>query len=128
MVRLLVADVLAAACACFVDADLGQLRQERLELLPDPFREVLAGRILETGNVIQIVVVEAFIERLEYRFDFGEITYPAGMRINIALQIDSDLEGMAMQATAFVSLGYMRKPMGRLESEFLENFHVCSNL
>lgn len=96
--------------------------------MPDPFGEVLAGGILQAGKIIQIVVVETLVERLEYRFDFGKVSDPAGMGINVAFKIDRDLEGMAMQATAFVSLGYVRKPMGRLESEFLENFHVCSNL
>ena len=96
--------------------------------MPDPFGEVLAGGIIQAGKIIQIVVVETLVERLEYRLDFGKVSDPAGMGINVALKIDRDLEGMAMQATAFVSLGYVRKPMGRLESEFLENFHVCSNL
>ena len=79
--------------------------------MPDPFGEVLAGGILQAGKIIQIVVVETLVERLEYRLDFGKVSDPAGMGINVALQIDRDLEGMAMQATAFVTFWNMGQPV-----------------
>jgi hypothetical protein len=48
--------------------DLGQLRDCRLEAIPDPTRDVLAGRVFEALDLIQVVVVEALIEWGEVLF------------------------------------------------------------
>ncbi len=60
----------ASACAGLMDANSGQFWQQRLELSKDPFGEVFAGRIFQSWNVIQVVVIESFIQGLEDRFDF----------------------------------------------------------
>ena len=43
----------------------GQQGQIRLEPVPDPFGQALAGRVLEAGDVVQIVMVQLVVERLE---------------------------------------------------------------
>ena len=60
-----IAAIFATAGTSFVYADLGQFRQQRLELLPDPAAEVFAGGILQAGYIVQIVVVELLVDRLE---------------------------------------------------------------
>ena len=75
--------------------------------MPDPLGEVFAGGVVEPWQVVQVVVVEALVERLEDGLDLGEIANPAGIRIDIAFDIDGDAELMAMQAPALVACRYM---------------------
>lgn len=96
-----------------MDADLGEFRQQRLELLPDPAAEVFAGGVFQAWNIVQIIVVELLVDRLEDRLDFREVADPAGMRIDLAFDVDGDTERVAVQAPAFVA----RKPSGRLAPE-----------
>ncbi len=106
-----------------MDANSGQFWQQRLELSKDPFGEVFAGRIFQSWNVIQVVVIESFIQGLEDRLDFGEITDPADMGIDFAFKVDSDAEGMAVQPSTFMTLWNMRQEVGRLKRKFFKNFH-----
>ena len=123
----LVAVILAAAGAGFMNADLGKLRQQRLDLVPDPLSNHLAGRILQARDVVQVIVVELFIERLEDRLDLGKVADPACMRIERAGQVQCDLERVAMQAPALMPVGYVRQAVGGFEREFFENFHGVYN-
>lgn len=91
-----------------MDANSRQLRQQGLELCKDPFGEVFASRIFQAWDVIQVVVIEPFIQGLEDRFDFGEVTYPADMGINFTFKVDSDAEGVAVQPSTFMPLGNVR--------------------
>lgn len=81
-----------------MDADLGEFRQQRLELLPDPAAEVFAGGVFQAWNIVQIIVVELLVDRLEDRLDFREVADPAGMRIDLAFDVDGDTERVAVQA------------------------------
>ena len=83
-----VAAVFTTACAGFMNTNGRELWEQRLQLIPNPFCQDFAGWIFKTRNVVQIVVIEALIEWLEDRFDFGKITNPAGMRIDFSRQID----------------------------------------
>lgn len=85
-----------------MDANLAELGQERLELLPDPAREDFAGRVLKARDVIQIMVVETLVQGFEGGFYIGEIPYPAGMGIDGTLDVQAYLEGMPMETTALV--------------------------
>ena len=53
------ASVDAARGAGLADDDLRQLWNGRLEFVPDPASDVLARRVLETLDLVQVVVVEA---------------------------------------------------------------------
>ena len=77
-----VAAVFAATGAGFMNPDSAQFWQQRFELYPDPFRQIFTGRILQAWNVVEIVVVQAFIKRLENRFYLGKVPNPACMGIN----------------------------------------------
>ena len=61
-----------------------ELRQRRLQCVPDPARQILAGRIFQTGHVVEVMVVEAFVDWLERGLDVAEIHDPAGLRAGIA--------------------------------------------
>jgi hypothetical protein len=85
-----------------------EFRQQRLELGKYPFSQVFTGRVFQSWNVIQIVMVEPLIERLEDRFDFRKITYPADMGINLAFKVNGNAERVAVQTSAFVPLWDVR--------------------
>ena len=121
-----VSAVFAATGAGFVDPDAGQLGKERFELLPDPFGDNFAGGVFQTGNIVQIVMVELLVEWLEDRFDLRKIPNPAGVRVDLAFDIDGNAEGMAMQAPTFMPLGYMGEAVGRFENKLFEQFHGLS--
>ena len=112
-----------AAGASFVDADGGQFREQGLEFGPDPLGQHFAGGVFQAGDVVEVVVIQALVERLEDRFDFGEVADPTGVRVEVAAQVDRDFERVAVQAPALVAIGHVGQAMGGLERKFLENFH-----
>src|SRR5690606_20548417 len=80
----------------------------------------------QARNIVQVVVVELLIERLEDRLDLGEIANPAGIRIHFTFDIHRHLEGMTMQAPALVACGYVRQKVRGLEHKLFEQFHGIS--
>ena len=48
----------AAGGAGLADDDLREQGQARADLAPDPAGEVLAGRVVEAGDLVEVVVVE----------------------------------------------------------------------
>ena len=123
-----VASVFAAAGAGLVDANAGQFRQDRLELFPEPLGDDFAGGIFQAGNVIEVVVIQLLIERLEDLLDLGEVTDPAGVGIDLAFDVDGDAEGVAVQPSAFVPGGDVGEAMGGLENKLFEQFHYNMSL
>ncbi|KFE56261.1 hypothetical protein IV01_09865 [Pseudomonas syringae] len=106
-----------------MNTDGRQLRQKGLELSEDPFGKVLTGWIFQPWDIVQIVMVQAFVQRLEDRFDFREIAYPADVRVYFPFQVDRYTERMAMQPPAFMALWYMGKEMRGFKRKFFKNFH-----
>ena len=51
--------------------DFREEMEPGLQLRPDPNRDILAGRVFEAGNLIEIMVVELFPKRLE---GFGDVS------------------------------------------------------
>ncbi|MCY1308293.1 hypothetical protein D9M71_704640 [compost metagenome] len=121
--ELSVAAIFAATGAGLVDADTGELREQGFELLPDPFGEDFAGGVFQAGDLIEVVVVELLVERLEDGLEFGEVADPAGIGIGLTLDIDGHAEGVAVQAAALVAGRHVREPVRGFEDEFLEDFH-----
>ena len=66
--------------------DLAQRRQARLELVPDPHRQVLAGRVLEARHLVEITVVQCVIEQAPGVLYLGEVDNPTCDRIDRALE------------------------------------------
>lgn len=82
----------AAAGAGLMDPDGAEFGQQGFEFLPDPLGQNFTRRVFQAGNVVQIVVIQALVQRLEDRLDFREVANPAGVRVDIAAQVDGDLE------------------------------------
>lgn len=106
-----------------MDDDARQQRQARLELGPDPAREILAGRIVETGNVIEIVMVELFEQRRERGFDVGEVHDPAEFRIERSAHVHFDVERVSVQPRAFVPGRHLRQPVCGFDTECFRDIH-----
>jgi len=117
-----VAAVFAAAGAGFVNTNARELGQQWLEFLPDPLGEVFAGGVVEAGQIVQVIVIETLVERLEDGLDLGEVANPAGLWIDIAFDINGDAERVAMQASALVPGRYVGEAVCRFEGEFFEQF------
>jgi hypothetical protein len=66
------------------------------------------------------MVIQAFIKWPEEGLDLCEITDPTGMWINLTFNVDGNPEGVTVQATTFVTSGYVRKIMGGFEGELFE--------
>ena len=94
--------------------------------MPDPLGENFAGRILQSRNFIEIIMVQLLIEWLEDGFYLGEITNPAGIWIDFTLDIDRNAKRVAMQTPAFVTVRDVRESMGGLEDKLFEQFHCVS--
>lgn len=67
----------AATGAGFPDLDSAQFRQYRFQLVPDPNCQIFAGRILQPGNIVQIIMIELFPDRVKRRLDVAEVHDPA---------------------------------------------------
>ena len=100
-----------------------QLRQQRLQLFPDPLGQHFTGRIFQPRDVVQVVVVQALVQRLEDRLDLGEVANPAGVRVEVAAQVDRHFERVAVQAAALVAFRHVGQAVGGFERKFLEDFH-----
>ncbi|AHY45108.1 hypothetical protein UIB01_10405 [Stutzerimonas decontaminans] len=107
-----------------MNTDTRKLWKQRLELIPDPFCQVFASRVFQTRDVVQIVVIEQFVQRLEYGFYFAEITNPACMQIDRTTDIQRDPERMAVQPSTFVPLRHVGQAVGRFECKFFKYFHA----
>src|SRR6202008_5091053 len=97
------AAVLAGRGAGLVYDHGGQIVQLRLQSLPNPHCEELRGGILESGNIVEIVVIELIVDRLERLLDVAVVHDPALHRIDLPAHRDLDIERMAMQPRALVT-------------------------
>lgn len=107
-----------------MDDDLAQQRQGRLESSPYPLGQVFAGRILESGNIIQIAMIQLLEDRGERRLDIRKIHHPASVGIRLAGDVDFHAEGMPMQACTFVPGGNIGQAVRRFDLKTLENVHA----
>lgn len=94
-----------------------------LETIPDPARQVLASGVLKAFDLIEVVVVEAIVERLERTRDVREIDDPARMVIDRTFDVDGHAVRVAVESGALVALRGIRKAVCCLESELLEDLH-----
>ncbi|MNW67960.1 hypothetical protein D3C74_466410 [compost metagenome] len=68
-------------------------------------------------------MVQALVQRLEDLLDFREVADPAGVRVEVAAQVDGHFERVTVQAPALVAVRYVGQAVGGFESKFLEDFH-----
>ena len=67
----------AAAGAGFPDYNSAERWQQRFQLIPQPLCNHFAGGIVEAGDVVEVIVVEAGDYRLHCCLDVGIVHYPA---------------------------------------------------
>jgi hypothetical protein len=106
-----------------VHNDLTQQRECRLDMLPDPYCQPFAGRVVEAFDVIEVMVIEAVVDWFERRLDIGEVHDPTGLRIDIATDMQFDPEGMPMQARALMPWRNMGQPVCCFDGKDFENVH-----
>jgi hypothetical protein len=115
----LLATVVAPSVARLEKSDLYQSRELGLELVPDPPREHLAGRILEPLHLVEITMIETVVNGSPKVVKHREVHDPSRVWVDQARDCDLDLEGMPVQARALVSLGYPRETMSGLETKLV---------
>ena len=76
----------------FLYNDFGKLRKARQQTLPDPPGQVFAGRILESVDIIQAVMIKLIEQGLEGTPQIGKIHHPPGMLTNRATDVYFDSE------------------------------------
>src|SRR5580692_3292554 len=89
--------VLAARLARLEDGDALERRQRRAQEVPDPPREDLARRVLEAGDLVQVVVVEPVVQGLPRVVEDLEVDEPARPRVDGAGHGELDAEAMAVE-------------------------------
>ena len=102
---------------------LVQRRQARQQPAPDPARQHLAGRIFQSLDLVEIVMIEPVIQRLECRLEIRKIHQPAQLRVGFARYVNLDAERMSVQPRTLVPGRHIRQAMRRFELEYLENVH-----
>jgi inner membrane transporter RhtA len=117
-----VAPVDAARGAGLADHHRRQ-RQRGGQPVPDPAGEHLAGRVLQAGDVVQVVVVKLVADRRERLADVGEVHHPAGAGRDLAADVHLDPERVPVQPRALVARGHVRQPVRGLEAELPEDLH-----
>ena len=109
-----------------MNAEARQFREQRFELLPYPFGNDFTGRVFQAGDVVQVVMIQLFIQWFENRLYFSEVADPACIWIDLAFDIDGYAKGVTMQPSTFMSFGYMWEPVSGFESKLFEQFHKMS--
>src|SRR5690606_20965889 len=90
---------------------------------PDPDCQALAGRVLQSLDLVEVMVVEPFEQRPERRLDVAEVHYPAAVGARFAGHVHLDHERMPVQPRALVPRRHVRQPVRSLEGEGLEDVH-----
>ncbi len=92
-------------------------------MIPEPDRNIFRGRILQTGNVVEIIMIEMiFDERFYDLTDFRIIDQPTGMRIDFTFEMKFKTKAMTVKSFAFMAVGYVGKKMSGVEAEFFSEF------
>lgn len=104
--------------------DLAELRQCWLELLPDPDCQAFAGGIFQPVDIVEIVVIQAVVDRLKGGLDIAEIHDPAGLGAGFAADMQLHSKRMPVQARAFVPRRHIGKPVRGFKRKDFEDIHV----
>src|SRR6185437_12711861 len=91
---------------------------------PDVDGDVLAGRVLEARNVVQVVVIEAGVQHRPRLVDDAEIDEPAGLGVHRTGDGDLHLVAVPVHPRALVPRRDARQTMRRLEAVLLGQLHI----
>lgn len=106
-----------------MDHDFGQQGQRRLESFPDPASEHFTGGIVQSRDVVEIVVVELIVEGLEGCLHVGKVHYPPSPRVEVAGHMDFHSEAMAVQLGALVARRNIWQTVCGFDGEDFEDVH-----
>ena len=99
--------------------DARDLWQFGLQSLPNPSCQVFACGILETGNLVQIPMIERVVQWLPAPVEVGKIKKPARIFVDGTRNRDLNFETMPMKSRALVSFRNTRKTMRRFEPKLM---------
>src|SRR2546426_12468763 len=89
--------------------DLGQQRQFRLQLFPNPNRDVFTCGIFQAWNVVQVIMIQLFPNWPERCRDLRIVHHPAQLWIAFARYDNIDFETVSVQPAALVRFGQVRQ-------------------
>src|ERR1044071_4632286 len=75
---------------------LAERRERGLQPPPDPPRQVLAGGVLQSGHLVQVLVVQLLEKGGERLLDVGEVHHPPAVRTDGAADVQLDAERVAV--------------------------------
>lgn len=103
--------------------DTTEQRHARLERLPDPGGEILAGRIFQPRHFIEVAMIQCLEDRRERLLDLGKVHHPAQLRIDRSRYVDFDTKRVSMQARTLMSGWDLGQAVRRFDLENLEQIH-----
>ena len=83
--------------------DFREQRQFRFQLFPDPRGDDFARGIFEAGNLVEVMMVQLFPQRLERGGEVGVIHQPAQLRVALARDDDLHDKTVPVEPAAFVT-------------------------
>ena len=107
-----------------MDHDLRKQRKHGFEAIPYPDRQPFACRILQTLDVVEVMVIQLIVKRLKSRLHIGKIHDPASFSAQLALKVNLHPERVPVQARALVAWGHVGQAMRRLEGKDFEDIHA----
>src|SRR2546426_295800 len=103
--------------------DTAKAWERRGQPRPNPSRQILACRVLQALNLVEVVMVELLVQRLKCALDVSKVHYPTAVPIDGATNVDLHPERVPMQSSALMIVGDVRQAMRSLNGECLERFH-----
>jgi hypothetical protein len=95
-----------------VNDNRAQQGQRWLELFPNPGPKNFAGGVFQAVDFVQIEMIQPLQDRLGGGFDVAVIDQVSPGGIDLAFHDHIEPKGMAMQSTAFVTVGESGQIMG----------------
>jgi hypothetical protein len=118
------APVYTSAGTGLTDLNLTQEWHKWLQFYPDPAGDIFAGGVGESGNVVEVVVIQLFEYGFEAGLEFGEVHYPSGGLRSIASCTQAHMKRVPVQARTLVSLRDIGQTMCCLKVKLFVYFHV----
>ena len=92
-------------------------------MIPDPSGQVFTGRILESVNIVQAVMIELLKQGLEGVPQISEIHHPTGMLANRTTDMNFDPERVPMHTGALVPFRNVGQTVSGFDLKNTENIH-----
>lgn len=73
-------------------------------------------------------MIQTVINRFKCLFDLSKVDQPAGMRIHLTTQLQTDKKGMSVQTPAFMAFRYVRQVVGGFKLELFKNHGAHNSL